>query len=137
MVVLPASGLDLTTAILEMESGARHGAIGDHGRAHGGWQLWRGAWRDVSTQRQQRHEPVWSYAYAHDPAVSRLYASDYVLILQRRLTLELHRPVTPGELYAAWRLGVEGFKRRHFELAQCSPDVRDSVQRLGRLLTLP
>lgn len=125
----------LVDAVAEVESGRNHRAVGDHGQAHGAWQIHWPAWKDVNTSRRERGLNVYGFPYAHDPKVSRLYAREYLAILSNRLEKHLNRPPTAAEIYMAYRIGVAGFKKRGFYLQRCPRDDVDAACRIQNILS--
>lgn len=120
----------LVDAIAEVESGYNHQAVGDGKAARGAWQLHKGAWSDAGKRLGER----WHFSYAHDKGIARRHAEAYVAILCEGLERHLGRKPTNQEVYAAYRLGLEGFKR-FGSYARIPKGVRESCERLNNLVT--
>jgi hypothetical protein len=138
LLSLSARGAIVTDAFVEAvaqieSNGGRH-LIGDGGRAHGAWQMHAAAWKDTTTFRLRRGKPVWGYAYAHDSAVARLYARDYLTILEQQLRGALGREPTGQLLYAAYNVGFVRLERLRFRLDRTPISTQDACARLGPLL---
>ena len=109
----------LVQAVAQIESGGGRFTIGDNGKANGWWHMHAAAWRETTAWRRQQALPIWSYSAAHDPAVARLYARDYLSILEKRLSNRFDE-VTPEMIYAAYNIGFSRFQQRGF-LIQKTP----------------
>lgn len=106
----------LLDALAQVESGGRPSAIGDGGKARGAFQIWAGAWEDVSRERAKSGKPVYAYSEAVDMGKAREYARDYIRILTSSYTAATRREPTLEQIYALWNLGFDGFRRRGFLL---------------------
>ena len=85
-------------------------AVGDGGKARGAYQMWQIAWQQTSNERHKTGKKVYHFAYAHDAFVSREYAVDYLIWLERSLKARLGRPPTFWEIYAGYARGLGNFE---------------------------
>ena len=113
----------------QVESGGRANAIGDGGRARGSFQFWAVAWKEANRLRASAGMERIPYSKAMDRAAARQQASIYVQHLRGRLARALGRPATAPEVWAAWNLGYDGFKRRGFKLEACPAVTRREARR--------
>lgn len=105
------------SAVRSIESSNGKFLYGDNGRSLGEYQMSAAAWSDVSRWRKGRGQPIYEYkAFVMDSQISRLYAADYLSILQEQLRRKLRRLPSHGEIYAAYNLGFTGFSRCDFRL---------------------
>lgn len=118
----------LVEAVAQVESGVRHGAVGDHGRARGAWQIHRAAWEDVSRVRAAAGLRTYRYGAAHDPATARAYASDFLGLLRARFITRTGRRPGIAELYCAYNLGLDGFARSGYRVARCPAATRAAAE---------
>ena len=121
-------------AVAQIESSGGRYTIGDGGRAHGAWQMHIAAWKDTTAYRKQRGEPVWNYSQAHNTTVARLYARDYLTILENRLRTALKREPTPEMVYAAYNMGFSRFAGLGFRLEHAPRTTRLACVRLRPVL---
>jgi hypothetical protein len=138
LLSLSARGSVVTDAFVEAvaqieSSGGRH-LVGDGGRAHGAWQMHAAAWKDTTAFRRRQGQPVWSYRHAHHPEVARLYARDYLTILEQQLRGALGREPTGQLLYAAYNVGFARLERLRFRLDRTPSATQDACARIGPLL---
>ena len=129
MIALIFLTLDLAT-LARIESSNNPQAIGDHGKAHGAYQMHAGAWADVSAARAKRGAQVYPFTAAHDAKVSALYASEYLSILRKTFTATQGHPPTEQQLYALWNLGHQGFQRRGFSIQQTPKTTQNAVKKI-------
>lgn len=113
-------------AVAQIESSGGRYTVGDGGRAHGAWQMHVAAWKDTTAYRKRRGEQVWSYKFAHDTAVAKVYARDYLTILENRLRDALRREPTAEMVYAAYNMGFTRFAGLGFRL-EISPRTTQSA----------
>jgi hypothetical protein len=92
------------------------------------------AWRETSLWRKQQGQQVWSYTAAHDQTVARLYARDYLIILERRLSNRFADRVTPELLYAAYNVGFKRFQQRGFLIQKTPRSTQTACLRLKQFL---
>jgi hypothetical protein len=121
-------------AVAQIESSGGRYNIGDGGRAHGAWQMHAGAWKDTTAYRKQRGEPVWSYSQAHNTTVARLYARDYLTLLEGRLYAALKREPSAEMVYAAYNMGFSRFAGLGFRLDNAPRTTRLACVRLRPVL---
>jgi hypothetical protein len=124
----------LVDAIGQMESGGGRRTVGDRGRANGMWQMHINAWKDVTAYRARKGLPTWNYNLAHDPAVARLYARDYLAMLEDQLRQALRRAPTAEMVYAAYNVGFARLERLGFRLEKTPAMTRDACSRLAPLM---
>ena len=117
-------------AVAAVESDNGRLLRGDSGRALGVYQLWEVTWDEVNRHRAESGKPVLDYRCVWDPIISRQYAEEYLQLMEDRLARQLKRLPTPGELYAAYNLGFEGFARRDFRVDRCPTSTRRAIDRL-------
>lgn len=111
------------------ESRMLHSAIGDAGASRGAWQICRAAWDDVNKVRRAQKQNVYAWRIgAHNPVVARIYAREFLAMLTRNLALQLGRPPTVRELYAAYNIGFRGFKKRGFLIANCPMVTQEGAE---------
>lgn len=111
-------------ALAQVESGGGKFMVGDNGRALGAFQMHRATWKEVSEYRSKKGLRTWPYSYALHAEVGKAYAHDYLVIQHKRLTQVMGRSPTPAELYAAYNLGFEGFKRVGFDMRRTPSSTR-------------
>lgn len=132
--VRPADWHTLVNAIGWVESGMDHRAIGDGGASRGAWQITRAAWQDVDRLRRsvgERTQP-WKTG-AHNPVHAHEIASNFLSLLNSRLSTKLGRPPTVQELYAAYNLGLDGFRRRRYLLERCPEVTRNGAIKVAAI----
>ena len=123
----------LLDAIALVESRGRHEAIGRLGE-RGAWQMTRGAWDETTQQLRRLHLRTHPFRFAHDPNVSRLYASKRLDYLRYILRAALGREATPAEYYAAWNVGLTGFKHRGYRVDACPKTTRRTARNVANLV---
>ena len=108
------------------------GRDGDGGRARGEWQFWEIAWRDVSLNyRKERGLKVYSYAYARNHGIARMYARDFLNLLSKRFKDEKNRYPTVKELWACWNVGLNDFLNKYRgSLSRCPASTRRNAVRI-------
>jgi hypothetical protein len=121
-------------AVAQIESSGGRFTIGDNGQANGAWQMHAPAWKDVSAYRERKGLQVWSYAHAHDPAVARLYARDYLTILENQLRAALQREPTGELVYAAYNMGFSRFRSIGFQLEKAPRATQAACARITPLI---
>lgn len=123
-------------AIAQIESsGGRH-LVGDGGRANGRWQMHAAAWQDTTAFRQRQRLPVWPYTHAHTAKIARLYARDYLKLLENQLTAALGRQVTAELVYAAYNVGFSRLQSRNFLIERTPASTQRACARLPRLMAV-
>lgn len=121
-------------AVAQIESGGGRCTIGDGGKANGWWQMHEPAWQDTSAFRQRRSLPVWGYESAREPEVARLYARDYLTILENQLRGEFGDCTTPELIYAAYNVGFGRFQKLCFLIEKTPRRTQAACARLGPLI---
>jgi hypothetical protein len=117
-------------AIAHVESGGRHNAVGDSGKARGAWQMHRAAWDDAAS----RLRAEWTHAEAHDATKARAIAAEHLRWLNAQFTRRTGRQPTTADSYALWNLGVGGYARRGWDLAKCPAITRRAVLKMDAYL---
>ena len=131
-VSVVSHGATLVDRVAIVETNNRN-VTGDRGRALGVWQIHAAAWADVSASRAKRNLSIFPYSAAMDAKIARIYASEYLLIVTQRLDKLLGRTPSYAEIYCAYNLGVEGFRRRSLLMENCPSITRSSAARVARL----
>ena len=124
----------LVEAVRQIESSGGRFVVGDGGRARGPWQMHAAAWKDVTTLRAHNGMPTWNYIHAYEPAVARLYARDYLTILENQLRNTLRREPTAELIYAAYNVGFARLESLGFRLERVPRTTRAACARLAPLL---
>jgi hypothetical protein len=124
----------LLDAIGQIESSGGRYTVGDNGRANGIWQMHANAWKDVSAYRARKDLSTWSYRHAHDPVVARIYARDYLTMLEKQIRNALGRGPTPELIYAAYNVGFARLERLGFQVERTPRITRDACARLKPLM---
>lgn len=119
-------------ALAHVESGNRAAAIGDGGRAKGKHQFHQVAWTETTNYRKAQGLKVWPYSAAVNSEVSDLYAASCLAMLQSRLTSIFRRPPTRQEIYAAYNVGLTGFKRRNYMVSSCPKTTRLAAEHFAQ-----
>jgi hypothetical protein len=122
-------------AVAQIESGGGRQTIGDGGKAIGWWQMHEPAWQDASDFRARKGLPTWSYENTHDPEVARLYARDYLTILESQLRNAFGENVTVEMIYAAYNIGFGRFQSRDFLIEKTPATTQAACARLKQLIT--
>lgn len=132
LLILCAAALrgSVLDAIAHVESGHRHQAVGDAGKARGAWQMHRAAWDDAA----RRLRVTWTHAEAHDATKARAIAADHLRWLEAQFTRRTGRQPSPADSYALWNLGVGGYARRNWDLAACPAITQRAVQKMDTYL---
>ncbi len=105
--------------IEQVESAGKACAIGDGGKAIGSFQFWSTAWADCSKVRKEQGLPVYPYAPgARSPKRSREYATTWLNHLRHRLSQDIGREANIAEVWLAYNLGYEGFRKYGFRPAE-------------------
>ena len=125
---------DFLAAVSLIESSGGRRTIGDGGKAHGAWQMHFAAWSDTSAYRKRKGLPTWNFGYAHDPVVAKLYARDYLLILENQVRETLGRTPSLEMIYAAYNLGFTRFQNLGFAVEQTPRTTRSACAKLPALI---
>lgn len=119
---------DFLDAMEFVESGRDARAVGDSGLAHGAFQFQAAAWGDVNRMRERRGMArVPFLSGAHGPS-ARWFARAHLLNLESSIASASGSHPTKEQLFAAWNLGLEGFRRRGFLLHRCPSSTRRAAQ---------
>ena len=121
-------------AVAQIESGGDSQAVGDAGKAAGRWQMHEAAWADITSYRLRKGWQVWPYDQAQDASVARLYARDYLTMLENRLRNALGDQVTVEMIYAAYNMGFGNFRKREFLVENSPAATRAACSRVSQLL---
>jgi len=124
-------------AVAQIESSGGRFTIGDGGKAIGWWQMHERAWRDTSDFRKRQGLPVWSYRHAPNPKVSKVYARDYLIIMEKQLRHALGPNVTVEMIYAAYNVGFSRFQSLRFLIRNTPATTQAACARLGELIATP
>jgi hypothetical protein len=128
----------LLDAFCQVESSGGRFVSGDGGRSLGHFQMQKAAWADVVEWRKKQSLPTHDYhGNVFDSRISRLYAADYLTILHTRLKSQYNREPTAGELYAAYNMGLSGFRKCKYDLAQANPVTRGKCKKIMENLAAP
>jgi hypothetical protein len=114
-----------------------HGLLtwGDNGQSLGDFQLSEAAWLDVSAWRRAHALPTYSYdSCVWNRKVNRAYAADYLAILYGELERRLSRPPTPGEIYAAYNMGLSSFAQCQYRLANVNATTARKCRQINEML---
>ena len=125
---------DFVAAVAHIESSAGRRTVGDGGKAHGSWQMHYAAWSDTSAHRKRKGLPTWNFGYAHDPVVAKMYARDYLRILENQLHEALGRAPSPEMIYAAYNMGFTRFQSLGFSVERTPRTTRAACAKLTALL---
>ena len=124
----------LVEAVAELESGGKRDTIGDGGKANGWWQMHEAAWADTSDFRKRSCLTVWDYEHAHSPGIARMYARDYLAMLEARLRNVLGNDVTAEMVYAAYNVGFARFQSFGFCIERTPLTTQSACKRLAQLV---
>lgn len=125
---------DFLMAVSHIESSGGRRTVGDGGKAHGAWQMHYGAWSDTSARRKRMGLPTWNFGYAHDPVVGKMYARDYLRILEDRLREALGHTPSPEMIYAAYNVGFARFQSLGFSVEATPRATRLACAKLRTLM---
>lgn len=121
-------------AVALIESGGNSQAKGDASKAAGRWQMHEAAWADITAYRLRKGWQVWPYEQAQDASVARLYARDYLTMLENQLRNVLGDCVTPEMIYAAYNMGFGNFRKREFLIENSPSTTRAACLRVSQML---
>ena len=117
-------------AVMLVESGGRN-VTGDNGKARGPFQFWAATWSHVTSLRRQANLPVYSYTEgASNTLLARRYAQTYFRWIEKNLRRQGCKHPTHADLYAAYNLGLTGYRRRGFDLNRCPAITRRAVAKI-------
>jgi hypothetical protein len=121
-------------AVGQIESSGGRFTIGDSGRANGMWQMHMAAWKDVTAVRARKGLPTWDYIHAHEPAVARIYARDFLVMLESQLHGALRREPGAEMVYAAYNIGFTRLENLGFRVDRTPRTTRAACARLTPLI---
>ena len=124
----------LVAVVAQIESAGGRYVVGDGGRANGAWQMHLAAWEDTTAFRKRKGLPVWDYSHAHNSDVAKIYARDYLAILERQLLSAMGPNVTAELVYAAYNVGFTRFQGWGFRLERTPASTQAACSRLTQLL---
>ena len=126
---------DFLRAVRFVESSNGQFQYGDNGQSLGDFQLSEGAWLDVNNWRKARRLKTYAYDEAvFNSFINRVYASNYLSILEGELRRKLHRAPTHAEIYAAYNMGLAMFAQCDFKLSRVNPITREKCRQIDELL---
>jgi hypothetical protein len=126
---------DFLRAVRFVESSNGQFQIGDNGQSLGDFQLSEAAWLDVNHWRRARSLKTYQYDEAvFNGFINRVYASNYLTILQGELRRKLKREPTHAEIYAAYNMGLAMFAQCGFQLSRVNPVTREKCRQIDELL---
>lgn len=114
-----------------IESSRNPAAVGDGGKALGEFQFHKAAWEQVSASRKAKGKTAHDYSYAHDRAIAREYAREYLGWLERSLEKRLGRKPQEWEIYAAYNRGLGGFAKLGYKFENLPPHTQRACSRLS------
>ena len=120
-------------AVMLVESNGR-AITGDNGNARGHFQFWRRTWDHVTSIRRKANLPTYGYSAANNLLQSQAYARTYFEWLEKGLKRNGCTHPTHADLYAAFNLGLAGYKKRGFDLSRCPTVTRRAVVKLKKNL---
>jgi len=122
-------------AVCLIESGGGRYVYGDDGRSLGHFQIQKAAWFDVSVWREKKKLPTYDYQKnVLNPEINRCYAADYLTMIGGRLQQKYKREPAPSEIYAAYNMGMNNFRKCNFDLANVNPVTARKCRLLESLL---
>jgi hypothetical protein len=125
----------LLRAVKHVESNNGRQLYGDSGRSLGAFQISEGAWADVSAYRRARGQKVYSYdQHVMHGFINQAYAADYLAIIHAELSSKLRRTPTPGELYAAYNMGLANFAECKYRMANVNPVTARKARQIHQLM---
>jgi hypothetical protein len=104
-------------AIEGIESGGDPKAVGDGGKARGLFQFHKAAWEDTTKLRKADNLPTYPFTKATNDWVAREYARTWITHIRARLSAEIGRPAFAHETWLAFNLGMTGFARYKYQVA--------------------
>jgi hypothetical protein len=124
----------LVEAVARIESNGGRQTVGDNGKARGWWQMHEPAWQDTTAFRAGKGLPTWDYEHAHDREIARLYARDYLTMMESRLRAVTKEEPTVEMVYAAYNVGFGRFQALDFKVENTRASTRASCARLQSLM---
>lgn len=121
----------LLDAVCQIESSGGRYVYGDGGRSLGPFQIQKAAWSDVSMWRKKRSLPIYDYRQdVLNPQINRIYAANYITIIYERLQNQYKRDPRPSEIYAAYNMGLNSFRKCNYDLTRINPVTAGKCRRL-------
>jgi len=115
-------------SVAMIESSGNPNAVGDGGKAVGLFQLHRAAWNEARSVDQTI--PPYE-AGAKSGNVSRRAARAYFNILTSRFQRATGTPPTPGQLYAAYNIGLSRFLSKYGgDISKCPATTQRAIKKL-------
>lgn len=125
---------EMVSAVAFVESSNNTSAIGDNGKALGLYQLHKEAWEQVSEQRRNNGQPVYSWrVYAHHRNISTEYATSYLKWISKRLEIKLKRKPLPWEVYASYNCGLTAFIRMNCKFENLPKTTQRACLKIAKL----
>jgi hypothetical protein len=122
-------------AVCFVESSNGQFIYGDSGRSLGDFQLSESAWLDVNEWRKARRLQTYSYnRHVFNSFINKVYASNYMTILYSELHRKLKRVPTPGEVYAAYNIGIGTFAQCDFQLHRVNSITRQKCRQIREIM---
>ena len=140
LTALPALGGSVVTdalveAVAQIESSGGRFTIGDDGRAVGWWQMHEPAWQDTSAFRSERGLPTYDYEHARNPKIARLYARDYLTLLESQIRAATRKEPSAEIVYAAYNVGFGRLQSLGFNIHKTRRHTQASCARLRGLIS--
>ena len=92
------------------------------------------AWNDTTAFRKRKGLPVWNYSHAHNADVAKIYARDYLSILEGQLLRAVGPDVTAELVYAAYNIGFSRLQSRGFRIERTPSSTQAACSRLTQLM---
>ena len=128
-------GKEFLRAVRFVESSNGQFVEGDEGQSLGDFQLSEGAWLDVNNWRKARYLKMYHYEEAvFNSFINRVYAANYLTILESELRRKLGRAPSHAEIYAAYNMGLAMFAQCGFKLSRVNPVTREKCRQIDELL---
>jgi hypothetical protein len=122
-------------AVCFVESSNGQFVYGDSGRSLGDFQLSESAWMDVNNWRKARRLRTYSYdRHVFNSFINKVYASNYMSIIYAELSRKLGRQPTPGEVYAAYNIGLGTFAQCNYKLHRVNAVTRQKCELITELM---
>lgn len=115
--------------LAQVESSGNPKAIGDSGKAAGLFQFHKGTWEDTSKLRKASGTSVYDYQHAFDPMAARIYAQTWCNSLERRLERAIGHAPSNAQIWCAWNMGYNGFKRINFNVSRAPKTTQQKAKR--------
>lgn len=125
----------LLKAVRHVESANGRYLVGDSGRSLGPYQISEAAWADVSAWRRSRGLKVYSYRdNAMHAFINQAYAANYLTLIYAELSKKLGRAPSPGELYAAYNMGLSNFAECNYRLTNVNSTTARKAREVHQLV---